>query len=410
MTLNYIWIAFFLLSFVFALFKLIFLGDTQVFSELVSATFDMSKTAFDISIGLTGTLALWMGLMKIGEEAGMVRILAGWVRPFFTQIFPTVPPAHPATGAMMLNFAANMLGLDNAATPMGLKAMAQLQKLNPKPDTASDAQIMFLVLNTSGLTLIPITVLMYRAQMGAAQPSDVFVPILLSTLCASLGGLIIVSIYQKIRLYKPILLAYLGGVLLLITLTIWGFRQLTPQQTNQISTLVSSLILFSVIVAFIGLALLKKVNAYEVFVEGAKDGFKIAVNIIPFLVAMLVAIGVLRASGALDFVSSAVAGLFAALGLNTDFVDALPTALMKPLSGSGARGMMLETMTHFGADSFAGKLASTLQGATDTTLYIVAVYFGAVKIRHTRYAIGCGLAADFIGIVAAILISYLFFG
>lgn len=410
MTLNYIWIAFFLLAFVFALFKLIFFGDTEIFSQIVASTFDMSKTAFDISIGLTGTLALWMGLMKVGEEAGMVKILAKVVDPFFRRIFPEIPHNHPAMGPIMMNFSANMLGLDNAATPLGLKAMEEMQKLNPEKETATNAQIMFLVLNTSGLTLIPITVLMYRAQMGAAQPSDVFIPILLATLCSTIGGLVVVSLFQKIKLFDKVILAYLGGLLALIAFTIWGFQQLTPEETSLVSSLVSNVVLFSIIVSFVGLALIKKVNAYEVFVEGAKEGFKVAVNIIPFLVAMLVAIGVFRASGALDMISSGIAFVFTSFGVNADFVDALPTAFMKPLSGSGARGMMIEAMQNFGADSFVGKLVSTLQGSTDTTLYIVAVYFGSVKIRNTRYAITSGLAADFIGIIAAILICYLFFG
>ncbi len=386
------------------------MGDTEVFSQIVTSTFDMSKTAFDISIGLTGTLALWMGLMKVGEEAGMVKILAKVVDPFFRRIFPGIPHNHPAMGPIMMNFSANMLGLDNAATPLGLKAMEEMQTLNPEKKTATDAQIMFLVLNTSGLTLIPITVLMYRAQMGAEQPSDVFIPILLATLCSTIGGLTIVSIYQKIKLWDKVIIAYLGGLLALIAFTIWGFQQLTPEETSLVSSLVSNIILFTIIVSFVGLSLFKKVNAYEVFVEGAKDGFNIAVNIIPFLVAMLVAIGVFRASGALDMISSGIAFLFTSIGVNSDFVDALPTAFMKPLSGSGARGMMIEAMQNFGADSFVGKLVSTLQGSTDTTLYIIAVYFGSVKIRNTRYAITSGLAADFIGIVAAILICYLFFG
>ncbi len=310
----------------------------------------------------------------------------------------------------MMNFSANMLGLDNAATPLGLKAMEEMQTLNTDKKTATNAQIMFLVLNTSGLTLIPITVLMYRAQMGAAQPSDVFIPILLATLCSTVGGLIVVSLYQKIRLWDPVILAYLGGVLALVGFTIWGFQQLTQEQVQLVSSLVSNVLLFSIIVSFVGLALLRRVNAYEMFVEGAKDGFKVAVNIIPFLVAMLVAIGVFRASGALDMLSAGIAFLFTSAGINADFVDALPTAFMKPLSGSGARGMMIEAMQNFGADSFVGRMVSTLQGATDTTLYIIAVYFGSVKIRNTRHAITCGLAADFIGIVASILLCYLFFG
>jgi spore maturation protein SpmA len=409
MALNYIWISFFLIAFVFALVQLIFTGNTQVFSDILNSTFDNAKTGFELSLGLTGVLSLWMGIMKIGEKGGVVRIMSRVVGPFFRRLFPGLPPDHPAYGSIMMNLAANMLGLDNAATPMGLKAMEQMQEVNPDKERASDAQIMFLVLNTSGLTIIPVSVMVYRAQLGAVNPADIFLPILLATFFSTIAGLISVSIMQKIKLYDRVILAYLGGMTLIIAGIIWYFSRLDKEQITTISTFIASFLLFSTIVAFIILGMRKRVNIYDTFIEGAKDGFNIAVRIIPFLVAILVAIGVFRASGAMDYLIEGIRALVIATGIDAGFVDALPTALMKPLSGAGARGMMVDAMTTFGADSFTGRLASTLQGATDTTFYIIAVYFGSVGIRNTRYAVTCGLIADFAGIIAAIVIGYLFF-
>ncbi len=410
MVLNYIWIAFFLIAFVVALIRFIFFGDMEVFPALVNSTFDMSKTAFEISLGLTGILSLWLGLMKIGEKGGVVDMISKIMGPFFSKIFPAVPKDHPALGSITMNISANMLGLDNAATPMGLKAMKELQELNPNKEVASDAQIMFLVLNTSGLTILPISIMVYRAQLGAANPSDIFIPILLATFFSTLAGLLAVAFFQKINLLNKVILAYLGGLSLLVGGIIYYFSGLNQEQITTISTQSSNIILFSIMALFIGAATLKKVNVYESFIEGAKEGFKIAIKIIPYLVAILVAIGVFRASGAMDILVDGIKVFVAYLGFNTDFVDALPTAIMKPLSGSGARGMMVETMRTFGADSFAGRLASVFQGATDTTFYVIAVYFGSVGIKRTRYAVTAGLIADFAGIVAAIFISYLFFG
>jgi len=409
MVLNYIWIAFFLIAFVIGLIKLIFLGDVGVFPAMVSSTFDMAKVGFDISLGLTGVLTLWLGIMRIGEKGGIIKIFSKLINPFFRKIFPDLEKDHPAYGSIMMNIAANMLGLDNAATPMGLKAMNQLQETNKKKDTASNAQIMFLVLNTSGLTIIPISVMVYRAQLGAADPSDIFIPILLATYFSTIAGLITVSIYQKINLFNKTILAYLGGISSLIIAVIWYLQQLPKEQIAEISSVVSNLILFSIITGFIGLAAIRKINVYEAFIEGAKDGFQVAIKIIPYLVAILVAIGVFRASGAMEYLTIGFAFVFEHLGINTDFIEALPTALMKPLSGSGARGMMVDTLKQHGADSFVGRVASTVQGATDTTFYIIAVYFGSVGIKNTRYAVTAGLIADFVGIVAAILIAYLFF-
>ncbi len=370
----------------------------------------MADTAFEISIGLTGVLCLWLGIMKIGERGGAVNILAKLVGPFFNKLFPDVPEDHPARGAMLMNFSANMLGLDNAATPMGLKAMNDLQSINKEKDTASNAMIMFLVLNTSGLTLIPVAVMNYRNQLGAEDPADVFIPILIATFCASLIGLITVSIYQKINLFDKVILAYLGGLTLFVIGIIWYFQSLTPAQLQSQSAFISNLILFGLICTFILLAVVKKVNVYEAFIDGAKDGFGIAIKIIPYLVAILVSIGVFRASGAMDYLIDGLKWVFALFFSDVRFVDGLPTALMKPLSGTGARGMMLESYTNFGVDSFVAKLTSTLQGATDTTFYIIAVYFGSVGIRKTRYAVKVGLLADFAGIIAAIIIATLFFG
>lgn len=410
MALNYLWIFFFVIAFVIALVRLIFFGDTEIFPAIMNSTFDNAKTGFEISLGLTGVMTLWLGLMKIGEKGGMVNILSKIVHPFFRKLFPEIPVNHPVNGSIMMNLAANMLGLDNAATPMGLKAMNQLQELNPKKDTASNSMIMFLVLNTSGLTLIPISVMVYRAQMGASDPSDIFLPILLSTFFSTLAGIIAVSLYQRINLFNKVILAYLGGTTLLIASVIYLFASMPQENVSVYSSVAANVILFSIIISFILLGIRKKINIYDTFIEGAKEGFGIAVKIIPFLVAILVAIGVFRASGAMDYLTDGIAWLAQLAGLNTDFVPALPTAFMKPLSGSGARGVMLETMSTYGVDSFAGRLASTMQGATDTTFYIIAVYFGSVSIKNTRYAVTAGLIADFAGIIAAILIAYIFFG
>jgi spore maturation protein SpmA len=410
MALNYIWIFFFVAAFLVGLIRLLFYGDLEVFPNMVNSTFDMARTGFEISLGLTGVLTLWLGLMKIGEKGGVVRVFAKVVGPFFAKLFPELPKDHPAIGPMMLNVSANMLGLDNAATPMGLKAMEEMQKTNNEKDTASNAMIMFLVLNTSGLTILPISVMVFRAQLGAANPSDIFIPILLATFFSTIAGLVAVSFYQKINLFNKVILAYIGGISAFVFGIIIWFSYLPQESITQISTLASNLILFSVILIFILLGVRKKVNIYETFIEGAKEGFRVAVKIIPFLVAILVAIGVFRASGAMDMLIDGIRVVFMALHLDTAFIEALPTALMKPLSGSGARGMMVDAMNTFGADSFVGRVASTVQGATDTTFYIIAVYFGSVGIKKTRYAVTCGLIADFAGIIAAILMAYLFFG
>ena len=410
MVLNYIWIAFFLVAFIIALVKLIFLGDVEVFPAMMDATFAQSKTAFEISLGLTGVLALWLGIMKIGERGGVVNVLARWLSPVFTRLFPQVPKGHPVTGSIFMNLSANMLGLDNAATPMGLKAMEQLQELNTQKDTASNSMIMFLVLNTSGLTLIPVSILVYRAQMGAAQPTDVFIPILLATFFSTLAGIIITSLYQRINLLNRTLLLTLGGMCLAVAAVIWGFSQLDSIVMNQVSVSVANILLMTIIVGFILAGMRKRVNVYDAFIEGAKDGFSTAVRIIPYLVAILVGIGVFRASGAMDWLIDGIRWLVAAVGFDTNFVEALPTALMKPLSGSGARGMMVDAMTTYGADSFVGRLSCIFQGSTDTTFYILAVYFGSVGVRYTRHAVTCGLLADLAGIIAAIFIAAFFFG
>lgn len=410
MVLNYIWVAFFVIALVVGLVRLIFLGDQAVFTNMVTSTFDTAKTGFEISLGLTGVLTLWLGLMKVGEMGGAIAVLAKVAKPFFRRLFPDVPADHPVHGSIIMNFAANMLGLDNAATPLGLKAMQELQGLNPEKETASNAQIMFLVLNTSGLTVIPISVMVYRAQAGAVNPTDVFMPILLATYFSTLVGLIAVAIVQRINLLQPVVLAYLLGMTGLIAASLLYFSGLPQEQVQATSTLVANLTLFGIISAFIIMAAVRKVNVYEAFIEGAKEGFNVAVRIIPYLIAILVAIGVFRASGALDALVNGVGRLFAALGLPTDFIPALPTAIMKPLSGSGARGMMVDAMTTYGADSFVGRLASVFQGATDTTFYIIALYFGSVGVRKTRHAVACGLIADAAGIIAAIFIAYIFFG
>lgn len=410
MVLNYIWIAFFVIAFIIALVKLIFFGDVEVFPAMMNSTFDNSKTAFEISLGLTGVLSLWLGIMKVGEKGGVINLFAKVLSPVFTKLFPDIPKGHPATGSIFMNIAANMLGLDNAATPLGLKAMEQLQEINPKKDTASNPMIMFLVLNTSGLTLIPVSIMVYRAQQGAAQPTDIFIPILLATFFSTLAGVIVTSLYQKINLLNKTLLLTLGGMCALVAGIIWGFSQLDKDQMNVVSTLVANILLMTVIVSFILAGVRKKVNVYDAFIEGAKDGFKTAVVIIPYLVAILVGIGVFRASGAMDMLINGLAWCVDALGIDTQFIGALPTALMKPLSGGGARGLMVDAMTTYGADSFVGRLACIFQGSTDTTFYVLAVYFGSVSIRYTRHAVACGLLADLAGIISAIFIAYLFFG
>lgn len=409
MVLNYIWIAFFLIAFVIAAVRLVFMGDVEVFPAMMNSTFDSSKTAFEISLGLTGVLSLWLGIMKIGEKGGVVNVLARVLSPVFTRLFPDIPKGHPVTGSIFMNVAANMLGLDNAATPLGLRAMEQLQELNPKKDTATNPMIMFLVLNTSGLTLIPVSIMVYRAQMGAAQPTDIFVPILLATFFSTVAGIVVTSIYQRINLLNRAMLLTLGGMSAVVAGIIWGFAQLNKAQMNIVSTSVANILLMLIIVVFILAGMRKKLNVYDAFIEGAKEGFATAVRIIPYLVAILVGIGVFRASGAMDMLIDGIKWLVASLGGNTDFVGALPTALMKPLSGSGARGMMVDAMSTYGADSFVGRLACVFQGSTDTTFYILAVYFGSVGVRYTRHAVACGLLADLAGVVAAIAICYMFF-
>ena len=410
MVLNYIWIAFFLIAFVVALMRLVFLGDTQVFPEIINSTFSSSKTAFEISLGLTGVLSLWLGIMRIGEQGGVIALFSRLLGPLFSKLFPDIPKGHPVTGSIFMNLAANMLGLDNAATPLGLTAMEGLQELNPKKDTASNPMIMFLVLNTSGLTLIPISIMVYRAQLGAAQPTDIFVPILLATFFSTLAGIVAVSIYQRINLFNRTILFFLGGMSLLVAGIIYFFNTLSRNQIDIYSTTFANVFLFLIIIGFIVAGIRKKVNVYDSFVEGAKEGFNTAVRIIPYLVAILVGIGVFRASGAMDYLIDGIDRAVKLCGIDSDFVGALPTALMKPLSGSGARGLMVDAMTTYGPDSFVGRLVCIFQGSTDTTFYILAVYFGSVGVVRTRHAVPCGLLADLAGVIAAILICYLFFG
>ena len=410
MVLNYIWIAFFLIAFAIAVVRLVVFGDVEVFPAIMDSTFASAKTAFEISLGLTGVLSLWLGVMKIGERGGLVALLARGLSPVFTKLFPEVPKGHPVVGNIFMNLAANMLGLDNAATPLGLKAMEGLQELNPKKDTASNAMIMFLVLNTSGLTVIPVSILVYRAQMGAAQPTDVFIPILLATFFSTLAGIIATSLYQRINLLNRVLLLTLGGVSLAVAGIMWGFSQLSREDMATVASTVANVVLFTIVVGFILAGVRKKVNVYDAFIEGAKDGFSTAVRIIPYLVAILVGIGVFRASGAMDWLVDGIAWLVGLTGADAEWVGALPTALMKPLSGSGARGMMVDAMVTYGADSFVGRLSCIFQGATDTTFYILAVYFGSVGVRYTRHAVACGLLADLAGVVAAVAICYFFFG
>lgn len=409
MALNYIFIAFFLVAFVVALVRLLFFGDTTVFPSMIDATFNSARTGFEISLGLTGVLALWLGIMKIGERGGVVNAMAKLLSPVFSKLFPSIPKGHPVTGSIFMNIAANMLGLDNAATPLGLKAMQQMQQLNDKKDTASDAMIMFLVLNTSGLTLIPVSIMVYRAQLGAANPTDVFIPLLLATFFSTLTGIIVTSLYQRINLLNRTIILTLGGACIVVAAVIWIFSSMDKETMNVVSSSVSSILLMSIIVAFMVAGIRKRINVYDAFIEGAKDGFTTAVRIIPYLIAILVGIGVFRASGAMDALLSGIEWAVRSCGFQSDFVQALPTALMKPLSGSGARGMMVDAMTTYGADSFVGRLSCVFQGSTDTTFYILAVYFGSVGIRYTRHAVACGLLADLAGIIAALVICRVFF-
>ncbi|MHB1143807.1 MAG: nucleoside recognition domain-containing protein [Thiobacillus sp.] len=408
--LNALWIGFILVAFLIASFKLVFLGDADIFAALVKALFDSSKTAFEIALGLTGVMALWLGVMKIGERAGMLELLTRGLAPLFKRLFPDVPANHPALGAMTMNMGANMLGLDNAATPLGIKAMQELQKLNPSSDTASDAQILFLVINTASVTLLPVTIFTFRAQLGAADPTDVFVPLLITTYIGTLVGLFVTGFFQKLHLWNRVTMAYLGGATALIGGLVAYFGSLDAAAMTRQSSILSNVLLFGIIATFLLMAVRRRVNAYEAFVEGAKEGFHTAVTIIPYLVAMLVAIAVFRASGALDLLMGAARSAVLGLGFDARWIDALPTALMKPFSGSGARAMMIDTMQTHGADSFAGRLASIVQGSTETTFYVLAVYFGAVGVRRVRHAVACGLIADVAGILAAIGMAYLFFG
>lgn len=410
MVLNVIWLAFFFIAFAAAMFQWLAQGNSGIFNQIMQDAFAMAKTGFEVSLGLTGVLTMMLGIMKIGEKAGAVAIMARLVDPLFRRLFPGVPSGHPAQGSILMNFAANMLGLDNAATPLGLKAMKELQELNPEKETASDAQILFLVLNASGLTLIPVSIIAYRAQLGAANPTDVFLPLLIATFFSTLGGLIVTSFFQKVQLRHPVTIAWLAGLTVAVFGTLWYFAHLTETEMGRLSTLVAGLALMTLIIAFMLLAVRRKISAWDSFIEGAKEGFQTAVMVIPYLVGILVGIAVFRASGAMDFLIQGVAMGIGALGLPTDFVGALPTAFMKPLSGSGARGMMVETMTTYGADSFVGRLSCIFQGAADTTFYIIAVYFGSVGVRKTRHAVICGLSADLVGVIAAIFVAYLFFG
>lgn len=401
--------AFFVIAFAVAAVRLVFIGDLEVFPAMMDSTFASSKTAFEISLGLTGVLSLWLGIMKIGERGGVVAALARILSPVFVRLFPDIPKGHPVTGSIFMNIAANMLNLDNAATPLGLKAMEQLQELNPKKDTATNPMIMFLVLNTSGLTLIPVSIMVYRAQMDAANPTDVFIPLLLATFFSTLTGIVVTSLYQRINLINRTMILALGGMCAVVASIVWGFGRMDKVMMDTVSVSVANILLMTVITGFIIAGVTKRINVYDTFIEGAKDGFSTAVRIIPYLVAMLVGVGVFRASGAMDIITGAVRMAVEACGGSGDFVGALPTALMKPLSGSGARGMMVDAMTTYGADSFVGRLSCVFQGSTDTTFYILAVYFGSVGVRHTRHAVTCGLLADAAGVVAAIGVCYLFF-
>ncbi len=410
MVLNYIWIAFFIIAFVVALVKLLFFGDVYIFTEIMNSTYDTARTGFEISLGLTGVLSLWLGVMKIGERGGMIELFSRAVAPLFTKLFPDIPKNHPASGSMLMNISANMLGLDNAATPFGLKAMQELQEVNKNKEVASDSMIMFLVLNASGLTLIPVTIMVYRAQMGAANPADIFIPIMIATFVATLVGLVAVCLKQRINVFCKEILGFLLAMIAIIAGTVIVFRTMPQEQINVVSSLTANIILLSIIILFIVKGMRKKINIFEAFIDGAKDGFKTAVSIIPYLIAILVGIGVFRASGALDFLMEGIRSLVGLTGIDTRWVDGIPTAIMKPLSGSGARGMMIDAMQTFGVDSFAGRLSGVLQGATDTTFYIVAVYYGAVNIKNSRYTVPYALLADLAGVIAAVFVAYLFFG
>lgn len=409
MVLNYIWLALILIAVAVGIVQAVVFGQVDVFSAILNSTFDSAKTGFEISLGLTGVLSLWMGIMKIGESAGVIRTMSRAVSPFFQRIFPELPKGHPAFGSMLMNISATMLGIDNAATPLGLQAMREMQASNPDKTKASNSMIMFLVLVTSGLTLVPVSIMTYRAQLGAANPADVFLPILLATFFAAVAGLVSVAIAQKINLFNRVVLGTLGGLALFVGLVLWAALSLPQEVVGRWSSVLAAVILLGVICWFIITGIIKKINVYDAFIDGAKGGFQTAIGIIPYLIAMLVAVGMFRASGAMDMLVSALGWCFALCGLNTDFVPALPTALMRPLSGSGARGMMVDAMVQYGADSFVGRLVSIVQGSTDTTFYIIAVYFGSVNIKDTRYAVLCGLIADFCGIVAAIALAYIFF-
>ena len=410
MVLNYIWISFFLIAFVVALCKLIFMGDMQIFNQIMDSTYSSAKTGFEISLGLTGVLSLWLGIMKIGERGGMIQLFSRMAAPLFSQLFPDIPKGHPASGSILMNVSANMLGLDNAATPFGLKAIQELQEINPQKDQASNPMMMFLVMNASGLTLIPATIMVYRAQMGAANPADVFIPIMITTFVATLVGVLAVCIKQGINIFNKAILGFFGGMISIIAGTLYIFNSMPQEQVNRISSLTANIILLSIIVLFIVKALRGRVNVFDAFIDGAKEGFKTAVTIIPYLIAILVGIGVFRASGAMDFLIDGLKNLIAMTGTDTRWVDGMPTALMKPLSGSGARGMMIDAMQTLGADSFAGRLSCVFQGATDTTFYIVAVYYGAVNIKNSRYTVPYALLADLAGVLAGIFVAYLFFG
>ncbi|MGE0589612.1 MAG: nucleoside recognition domain-containing protein [Cyclobacteriaceae bacterium] len=409
MILNYIWVAFFLLAFAVAVIKLLLFQDMDVFPQMLNSTFDMAKTGFEISLYLTGVMSLWLGIMKIGERSGIVAILSRWVGPFFSRLFPGIPTDHPATGSIIMNFSANMLGLDNAATPLGLKAMKEMQELNPDKETASNAQIMFLALNTSGFTIIPLAIILDRSILGAANPTDIFIPTLIATSISSLAALVVVSLYQKINLLNKVVLSYLLGFSVIVGGGVYYFTTLSQEQLTVQSNLISSIIIITVIISFLILGLMKKIPLFETFVEGAKEGFETSIKIIPYLIAILVSIGVFRASGTLDYFTGGIGWLVAVAGMNTDFVDALPVAFLKPLSGGAAKGMMVETIKTYGPDSFVGRLASILRGCTETTFYILAVYFGSVNIRKTRYALTVGLVADLVGVISGILVAYLFF-
>ena len=409
MVLNYIWIGLILIAVLMGIVQMVFFGQVDIFDAILQSTFSSAKTGFEISLGLTGVLSLWMGIMKIGEKGGVINKMSHVVSPFFSKLFPEVPKDHPAIGSMFMNLSATMIGIDNAATPMGLKAMKELQEINPDKTKASNAMIMFLVLVTSGLTLVPVSIMVYRAQMGAANPADVFLPILIATFCAAMAGIISVAIAQKINLLKPVFIGTILGICAFVGLIIWAAMVIPKETFNTWSTAVSAMILLGLICWFIIQAMVAKINVYDAFIEGAKEGFGTAIGIIPYLIAILVAVGMFRASGAMDMLVNGIGFCFAAIGLNTDFVPALPTALMRPLSGGGARGLMVDAMAAYGADSFVGRLVSIVQGSTDTTFYILAVYFGSVNIKNTRYAVVCGLIADFFGILASIILAYIFF-